>query len=68
MMNPTSGFCLEEAAMAQLDDVVGADLQHLQDIGEADNTIVIFTTDNGAETFTWPDGAKTPFKGQKGTA
>jgi len=67
LMNPTSGFGLEEAAMAQLDDIVGADLQHLQDIGEADNTIVIFTTDNGAETFTWPDGANTPFKGQKGT-
>ena len=67
LMNPTSGFGLEEAAMAQLDDIVGADLQHLQEIGEADNTIVIFTTDNGAETFTWPDGANTPFKGEKGT-
>jgi len=54
--------------MAQLNDVVGADLQHLQDISEANNTIVIFTTDYGAETFTWPDGANTPFKGQKGMA
>jgi arylsulfatase len=68
LMNPQSGMGLEEAAMAQLDDIVGADLQHLQDIGEAENTIVIFTTDNGAETFSWPDGANTPFKGQKGTA
>ncbi|HTR02591.1 MAG TPA: arylsulfatase [Thermoanaerobaculia bacterium] len=68
MMNPTSGYNLEEAAMAQLDDNVGAVLQHLQDIGEADNTIVIFTTDNGTETFTWPDGGNTPFKGEKGTS
>jgi len=68
MMNPETGYNVEEAAMAQLDDCVGAVLQHLQDIGEADNTIVIFTTDNGTETFTWPDGGNTPFKGEKGTA
>jgi arylsulfatase len=68
LMNPQTGFGLEEAAMAQLDDDVGTLLQHLQDIGEADNTIVIFTTDNGTETFTWPDGGNTPFKGEKGTA
>ena len=42
-------------------------LKHLEDIGEADNTIVIFTTDNGAEVFTWPDGGMTPFKATKGT-
>src|SRR5262250_1483210 len=54
--------------MAQLNARVGAVLQHLQDIGEADNTIVIFTTDNGAEVFTWPDGGQTPFKGTKGTS
>ena len=39
----------------------------LDDIGEANNTIFVFTTDNGTETFTWPDGGNTPFKGQKGT-
>jgi len=39
----------------------------LDEIGEADNTIVIFTTDNGAEVFTWPDGGMTPFKATKGT-
>ena len=50
-----------------MDDSVGALLQHLEDIGETDNTIVIFTTDNGAEVFTWPDGGMTPFKGGKGT-
>ena len=68
LMNPKSNYNLEEAAMAQLDDCVGALLKHLQDIGEADNTIVIFTTDNGAEVFTWPDGGMTPFKATKGTS
>jgi arylsulfatase A-like enzyme len=68
MMNYNSNYGLEEAGMAQLDDDVGAILKHLEDIGEADNTIVIFTTDNGAEVFTWPDGGMTPFKGTKGTS
>jgi arylsulfatase A-like enzyme len=67
MMNPTSNYGLEEAGMAQMDDSVGQLLKHLQDIGEADNTIVIFTTDNGAEVFTWPDGGMTPFRATKGT-
>jgi arylsulfatase len=68
MMNYNTGYNIEEAGMAQMDDCIGELLQHLQDIGEADNTIVIFTTDNGAEVFTWPDGGQTPFKGEKGTA
>ena len=68
MMNFDSNYGLEEAGMAQLDDCIGELLKHLDDIGEADNTIVVFTTDNGAETFTWPDGGNTPFKGQKGTS
>jgi arylsulfatase A-like enzyme len=67
LMNSKSNYGLEEAGMAQLDDSVGALLKHLQDIGEAENTIVIFTTDNGAEVFTWPDGGMTPFKATKGT-
>src|SRR5499425_2057273 len=50
-----------------MDDDIGMLLQHLQEIGEADNTIVIFTTDNGAEVFTWPDGGMTPFRATKGT-
>ena len=41
-------------------------MKHLDDIGEADNTIVIFTTDNGAEVFTWPDGGMTPFRATAG--
>jgi arylsulfatase len=67
MQNSKTNYGLEEAGMAQLDDCVGELMKHLDDIGEADNTIVVFTTDNGAETFTWPDGGNTPFKGQKGT-
>ena len=54
--------------MAQMDDSIGEILKHLDDIGEAENTIVIFTTDNGAEVYTWPDGGMTPFKATKGTS
>ncbi len=67
MQNSDTNYGLEEAGMAQLDDSVGALLKHLDDIGETNNTIVIFTTDNGAEVFTWPDGGMTPFKNTKGT-
>jgi arylsulfatase len=68
MMNSDTNYGLEEAGMAQLDDIVGAIMKKIEDIGEADNTILVFSTDNGTETFTWPDGGNTPFKGQKGTA
>jgi arylsulfatase A-like enzyme len=68
MMNYKTGYGLEEAGMAQMDDSIGAILKHLDDIGEAENTIVIFTTDNGAEVYTWPDGGMTPFKAGKGTS
>jgi arylsulfatase len=67
LMNPKSGYGLEEAGMAQLDDSIGALLAHLDAIGETNNTIVLFTTDNGAEVFTWPDGGMTPFRATKGT-
>ncbi|MBY5407664.1 arylsulfatase [Rhizobium leguminosarum] len=67
LMNSDSNYGLEEAGMAQLDDSVGSILKCVEDAGETDNTIVIFTTDNGAEVFTWPDGGMTPFKGTKGT-
>ena len=66
-MNPQNNYGLEEAGMAQMDDDIGDLLKHLDDIGVADNTIVIFTTDNGAEVFTWPDGGMTPFRATKGT-
>ena len=67
LMNSETNYGLEEAGMAQLDDNVGALLKALDDLGIADNTIVIFTTDNGAEVFTWPDGGMTPFHFSKGT-
>ncbi|RUU35376.1 MULTISPECIES: arylsulfatase [unclassified Mesorhizobium] len=67
MRNSENGWSLQEAGMAQLDDIVGATMQKLEDLGVGDNTIFLFTTDNGTETFTWPDGGNTPFKGQKGT-
>src|SRR6266850_1557317 len=65
--NSKNGWTIHEAGMAQLDDTVGSVLKYLKDNGLDDNTIVVFTTDNGTETFTWPDGGNTPFKGQKGT-
>ncbi len=67
LMNSQTNYGLEEAGMAQLDDSVGAILKCVEDADETDNTIVVFTTDNGAEVFTWPDGGMTPFKGTKGT-
>ena len=67
MRNSKNGWSVEEAGMAELDDEVGAVMQKLKDMGVADNTIVVFTTDNGTEAFTWPDGGQTPFYGAKGT-
>ncbi len=65
--NSDNGWSEEEAGMAQLDDDVGLVMQKLKDIGEDNNTIVVFTTDNGTEVFTWPDGGQTPFAQSKGT-
>jgi arylsulfatase len=63
-----NGWSEEEAGMAQLDDIVGSVMKYLKDNGLDDNTIVVFSTDNGTENFTWPDGGQTPFAGGKGTA
>lgn len=68
LRNSENDWTIQEAGMAQVDDIVGDVMKKLKDMGVDDNTIVVFTTDNGAENFTWPDGGQTPFAGGKGTA
>ena len=67
MRNSDNGWSEEEAGMAQLDDDIGLVMKKIKDLGVDDNTIVLFTTDNGTELFTWPDGGQTPFAQSKGT-
>ena len=62
-----TGYGLAADGMAELDNTVGEILKKLDELGIADNTIVMFTSDNGPEIFTWPDGGNTPFRGEKGT-
>ena len=66
MRNSENEWTIQEAGMAQFDEIVGAVMAHLDKLGVADNTIVGVTTDNGTENFTWPDGGQTPFAGAKG--
>ncbi len=61
-----TGYGLYADGMKELDDGVGKLLGKLDELGIADNTIVIFSTDNGAEIMSWPDGGNSPFKGEKG--
>lgn len=63
----TNGWGLQEVVMKDLDDHVGEMLAKIEELGIADNTIIIFTADNGPEIMTWPDGGMTPFHGEKGT-
>jgi arylsulfatase len=62
-----TGLGLYPDGMVELDGYVGQLLKKLEDLGIADNTIVIFTTDNGAEVMSYPDGGQTPFRGEKAT-
>jgi arylsulfatase len=62
-----SGFGLYADAMMELDWEVGELLKEVDELGIADNTIILFTSDNGAEIFSWPDGGNHPFRGEKGT-
>ena len=62
-----SGYGLYADAMMELDWEVGELLNEIDKLGIADNTIVLFTSDNGSETFSWPDGGNSPFRGEKGT-
>jgi len=62
-----TGLGVYPDGMTELDGYVGELLKKLQALGVADNTIVCFTTDNGAECMSWPDGGSTPFRGEKDT-
>jgi arylsulfatase A-like enzyme len=62
-----TGHGLYPDGMVELDGYVGQLLKKLDDLGVAENTIVVFTTDNGAEVMSWPDGGSTPFRGEKDT-
>jgi arylsulfatase A-like enzyme len=62
-----TGLGLYPDGMVELDGYVGQLLAKLDELGIADNTIVVFTTDNGAEVLSWPDGGATPFRGEKDT-
>ena len=66
LRNSENGWSIQEAGMAQFDDIIGDVMNKLEAMGVADNTIIAVTTDNGTEGFTWPDGGTTPFKGWKG--
>ncbi|HEV7258890.1 MAG TPA: arylsulfatase [Bosea sp. (in: a-proteobacteria)] len=62
-----TGMGIHADGMVEHDGHVGQLLKQLDDLGITDNTIVLYTTDNGAELALWPDGAMTMFRGEKGT-
>jgi len=62
-----TGLGIYADGMAEHDAMVGQLLAKLKELGVEDNTIVMYSTDNGAETFTWPDGGTTMFRGEKNT-
>ncbi|MGD9069241.1 MAG: sulfatase-like hydrolase/transferase, partial [Methyloceanibacter sp.] len=63
-----TGLGIYADGMVEHDGHVGQLLNKLEELGIADNTIVVYSTDNGAETFTWPDGGTTMFRGEKNTS
>jgi arylsulfatase len=62
-----TGLGIYPDGMVEHDAHVGQLLKKVDDLGIADNTIVMYSTDNGAEKFTWPDGGQSPFRGEKNT-
>lgn len=62
-----TGIGLYADGMVEHDKEIGRVLDKLEELGIIDNTIIMYSTDNGAEKFTWPDGGTTPFAGEKGT-
>ena len=62
-----TGLGIYADGMVEHDAMVGQLLAKLKELGIEDNTIVMYSTDNGAETFTWPDGGTTIFRGEKNT-
>ncbi|WP_437570911.1 arylsulfatase [Sorangium sp. So ce542] len=62
-----TGLGVYADGMVEHDGHVGRLLSALDDLGVSGDTLVIYTTDNGAESFTWPDGGTTPFRGEKNT-
>ena len=62
-----TGLGVYPDGMVEHDAMVGEILDKLEELGIADNTIVMYSTDNGAEVMTWPDGGTTPFAGEKNT-
>jgi arylsulfatase A-like enzyme len=62
-----TGLGVYPDGMVELDGYVGQLLDKVDKLGVGDNTVVVFTTDNGAEVMSWPDGGSTPFRGEKDT-
>jgi arylsulfatase A-like enzyme len=62
-----TGLGVYPDGMVEHDGQVGQLLKKLDDLGIANDTVVVYTTDNGAETFSWPDGGTTPFRSEKNT-
>ncbi len=60
-----TGLGIYPDGMVEHDGMVGQILDKLDELGLTENTIVMYSTDNGAESFSWPDGGTTPFRGEK---